>query len=88
MRTTVRLEDALLLELKRKAAKENISLTRLFNRTLRAGLRAEEQETKPKRPYREQVHSMGVPQVDLTKALAMASGLEDDEVLRKTRLRK
>ena len=88
MRTTVRFEDALLLELKRRAAKENISLTRLFNRILRAGLRAEKQETKPKRPYRETVHSMGVPHVDLTKALAMAGGLEDDETLRKAQLRK
>jgi hypothetical protein len=88
MRTTVRVEDALLLELKRRAAKESISLTRLFNRTLRAGLRAEKQETKPKRPYREKVHSMGQPRGDLTKALAMASSLEDDETLRKARLRK
>ena len=88
MRTTVRLDDAPLLELKRKAAEENISLTRLFNRTLRAGLRAEEQETKPKRPYREKVHSMGEARVDLTKALTVASGLEDEEVLRKARLRK
>ena len=43
---------------------------------------------KPKRPYREKVHSMGEARVDLTKALTVASGLEDDEILRKARLRK
>jgi len=88
MRTTVRIEDDLLLELKDKATQEKSSLTRVLNRTLRAGLRAG-QKTKPLgRPYREKVHSMGVPRVDLTKALSLASRLEDDETLRKTQLRK
>jgi hypothetical protein len=88
MRTTVRIVDALLLELKTKAAAEDISLTRLLNRTLQAGLRAEQQEKRPKRRHREKTHSMGVPRVDLNKALSIASELEDDEALRKARLRK
>lgn len=88
MRTTVRIDDALFLELKTKAAAEDISLTRLLNRTLQAGLRAEQQEKRPKRRHSEKTHSLGVPRVDLTKALSVASGLEDDEVLRKARLRK
>ena len=88
MRTTVRIDDALLLELKAKAAAEDISLTRLLNRTLQAGLRAEQQEKRPKRQHREKTHSMGVPRVDLNKALSIASELEDDEALRKARLRK
>ena len=88
MRTTVRIDDALLLELKTKAAAEDISLTRLLNRTLQAGLRAEQQEKRPTRRHREKTHSMGVPRVDLNKALSIASELEDDEALRKARLRK
>ena len=88
MRTTVRIDDALLLELKTKAAAEDISLTRLLKRTLQAGLRAEQQEKRPKRQHREKTHSMGVPRVDLNKALSIASELEDDEALRKARLRK
>ncbi len=88
MRTTVRIDDALLLELKQIAAREKISLTRQLNRTLRAGLQAQRADKKPRRRHREKTHSMGAPRVDLTKALATASGLEDEEVLRKARLRK
>lgn len=88
MRTTVRIDDAMLLELKQKAAHEEISLTRLLNRTLQAGLRAEAQAGKPKRRHREKTHAMGTPRVDLNKALSVASDLEDDEVVRKARLRK
>ena len=88
MRTTVRIDDALLLELKTKAAEENVSLTRLLNRTLQAGLRAGQRKDRPNRRHLEKAHSMGVPRVDLTKALSVASGLEDEEVLRKARMRK
>ena len=88
MRTTVRIEDDLLLELKDKAARESSSLTRVFNQTLRAGLRAEQDTKKPRRRYHEKTHSLGVPRVDLTKALSIASQLEDDETLRKVQLRK
>lgn len=88
MRTTVRIEDDLLLELKDKAARESSSLTRAFNQTLRAGLRAEQVTKKPRSRYQEKTHSLGVPRFDLTKALFVASQLEDDETLRKVQLRK
>lgn len=88
MRTTVRIDDALLLELKARAAQENTSLTRLLNRMLQAGLRADQERSKPRRRHSEKTHSLGVPRVDLTKALSVASDLEDSEVLRKARLRK
>ena len=84
----MRIDDALMLELKEKAAREEISMTRLLNQVLRAGLRAEQQEKKPRRRHRERTHPMGVPRVDLTKALSVTARMEDDEVLRKTRLRK
>ncbi|MGB5161138.1 MAG: hypothetical protein WBO69_08825 [Thermoanaerobaculia bacterium] len=88
MRTTVRIEDDLLLQLKDKAVRESSSLTRVFNQTLRAGLRAEHDTKKPRRRYHEKTHSLGVPRVDLTKALSLSTQLEDDETLRKVQLRK
>lgn len=84
----MRIEDDLLLELKDKAARENNSLTRIFNQTLRAGLRAEQDAKKPRRRHHEKTHSLGVPRVDLTKALSLSTHLEDDETLRKLQLRK
>lgn len=90
MRSTVRIDDDLLLELKERAHRENTSLTRLLNRTLRAGLRAAPggAPRARRRRHREKTHSMGAPRVELLKALAIAAGLEDDEVLRKMALRK
>ena len=88
MRTTVRVDDDLLDLLKAKARKESVSLTRLINRTLKAGLQAGAAR-RPKRPaYREQVHALGVPQAPLDKALALAAALENEEITRKLSLRK
>jgi hypothetical protein len=43
----------------------------------------------PRRPrHREQTYAMGEPRTDLRKALALAAALEDDEIVRKTTLRK
>ena len=88
MRTTVRIEDSLLRELKAKASEEGTSMTRLLDRILRAGLRAEQLEKRPRSRYREDTFSMGRPSIDLTKALAVSGALEDDEILRKQQLRK
>jgi len=88
MRTTVRIEDDLLLELKDKATQEKSSLTRVLNRTLRAGLRSAQGTKRPRQRYHEKTHSMGAPRVDLTKALSLATLMEDDEILRKKQLRK
>ncbi len=88
MRTTVRIDDALLLELKARASEEGLSLTRFFSRILRAGLEADQQSKKPRRRYRERTFPLGAPRIDLTKALAVSTALEDDEILRKERLRK
>jgi len=88
MRTTVRIQDDLLLQLKDKATQEKSSLTHVLNQTLRAGLRAAHETKKPRRRYHEKTHSLGAPRVDLTKALSLASKIEDDEILRKTQLRK
>lgn len=85
MRTTLRIDDALLAELKERAQAEGVSLTELVNRVLRTGLEA-------KRPRRRAVRirpaDMGAPRVDLDRALHVAGELEDEEILRKAALRK
>lgn len=89
MRTTVRVDDDLMHELKELAHKEGISLAQLFNRTVREGLEAlKSKASKPKKPYREKTFNMGKPKVDLTKALQIAAELENEEILRKLSLGK
>ncbi len=88
MRTTIRIDDELLLKLKEQAARERLSLTRLVNRTLRAGMHASRKRQPRKRPHREQAYPMGAPLIALDKALALAARLEDEEIVRKIMLRK
>jgi len=87
MRTTVRLDDELLERLKARARAEKVSLTRMINRALKAGLDASNPRRRPT-VYREQVHAMGTPRIALDKALAMAAALEDEEVARELATRR
>ena len=88
MRTTVRVDDELLERLKAQARKENVSLTRLLNRTLKAGLQAGGARPRKQPIYGERTYSMGTPRVALDKALALAAALEDEEIVRELALRK
>jgi Ribbon-helix-helix protein, copG family len=88
MRTTVRLDDRLLEQLKAQARKENLSLTRLLNRALRDGLRAGGKGKPAKPRFRQTTHAMGRARVNLDKALALAAALEDEEILRELSLGK
>jgi hypothetical protein len=88
MRTTVRIDDELLRSLKEQARSLNVSLTRLLDRTLRAGMRAANEPHRPRRRYREHPYAMGMPSVSLDKALALAAALENGEIVRKLKLRK
>jgi hypothetical protein len=88
MRTTIRIDDALMEDLRQRARREKLSLTRFVNRTLRLGLEASAAAVRPRRRFRQKVFSLGQPAVDLTKALAVAAALEDEEVLRKLAMRK
>jgi hypothetical protein len=85
MRTTVRIDDDLLLELKRRALAQKISLTRLLNRLLRQGLAAK-RSGRPR--FREKTFSLGTPLINLDKALALAVAEEDEHVIRKLATRK
>ena len=88
MRTTIRVENELLERLKAQARRESVSLTRLINRTLRAGLQAARARPARPAPYREAVHAMGAPRFALDKALALAAALEDEEAVRELALRR
>ena len=88
VRTTVRVDDELLERLKAQAHREKVSLTRLLNRALKAGLQAGGARLRAQPAYRERVHAMGVPRLALDKALALAAALEDEEIVRELMLRK
>jgi len=88
MRTTIRIDDELLQKLKEQARRENTSLTRLLDRTLRAGMQTSRKPGRPRQRHREQTHAMGAPRIKLDKALALAAALEDEEIARKMMLRK
>jgi hypothetical protein len=88
MRTTLRIEDGLLDELKALAQREHIPLTGVVNRVLQAGLRALREDRQPSEPYHEPTCDLGRPRFPLDKALKIAAQMEDQEILRKLELRK
>lgn len=88
MRTTISIDDDLMMELRERSRKEKVSLARLVNRLLRTGLEASRVKRRGTRRHREEAYSMGKPFIDLTKALGVAAAMEDEEILRKMALRK
>jgi len=85
MRTTVRIDDDLLAQLKERARAEGVSLAELVNRLLRAGV---ERKRPRRRTVRIRPADMGAPRIDLDRALHVAAELEEEEILRKMALRK
>ena len=85
MRTTVRIDDDLLRQMKDRAHRENSSLSKLLNEMLRRGLSRGPQR---RRPFKQKTHAMGETLIDLTKANAIAAELEDEAILRKMALGK
>ncbi len=83
MRTTVRLDDDLATTLKQLAHKEDVSFGRMLNRILRAGLAARKPGQRARKRFRQETFDMGVPTVNVDKALARAAAMEDDVTARK-----
>lgn len=78
MRTTVTLEDDVAARLRQRARERDLPFKVVLNEALRAGLT---EGGAPTDPYRMPTSSMRArPDVDLTKALALAGALEDAEV--------
>lgn len=77
MRTTLTLDDALARELQRRAVESGRTFGEIVNEALLRGL----SQPTPRRRYRLRTASLGGlrPGVDLTRALALAGALEDDE---------
>jgi hypothetical protein len=85
MRTTVTLDPDVAAKLHQAARERAVSFKVALNDAVRAGLGAGCEA----RPYRVPVRHLGArPGVDLDRALARASQLEDAELLRKRELRK
>ena len=80
MRTTLRLDDDLLIELKKRANREKLTLSEVVNLALRQGLAG---RRAPRRTFRQRTRDLGAASFDTTRANAAASALDDAEILRK-----
>jgi len=80
VRTTLRIDDDLLCELKKRASREGLTLSELVNLALRHGLATPK---RPRRLFRQKTRDLGRPSFDVTKANAVAAALEDEAALRK-----
>lgn len=80
MRTTLRLDDDLLIELKNRARQEGVTLSELVNLALRQSLGSPK---RPRRPFRLKTRDLGRPSFDVSKANAVADSLDDEVILRK-----
>ena len=80
MRTTLRIDDDLFRELKKRASSEGLTLSELVNLALRQSLSTEK---RPRRVFRQKTRDLGRPSFDVTNANAVAAELEDQDILRK-----
>jgi hypothetical protein len=90
MRTTLTLDDQLFRQLKLLAVETNSPFKQVVDRALRAGVESLRQGKRARPPVRIRTYRMGppLPGVNLDKAHALAAALEDEEIVRKMRLRK
>jgi hypothetical protein len=88
MRTTLRIDDDLIRELKAQAHRDQVTVTDLVNRLIRRALEFNRHRGKSRAPYREKTYSMGQPRVPLDKALVLAAAMEDEEILEELARRK
>jgi len=81
MRTTVTLDEDTDALLKRRMHERGLSFKEALNEAIRAGLGAE----GSRRPFRTPTADLGLPAVNLERALLLAAELEDEELVRKQR---
>jgi hypothetical protein len=79
MRTTVTLDPDAEALVRRAMRERSLSFKDAVNLAIRRGLGSEPTTT----PYRTPVRNLGVPKVDLTKALRVAGDLEDEQLISK-----
>lgn len=84
MRTTVTLDDDTAALIRKQMQQREVSFKTALNDAIRAGLIAANRTE----PFWVETADMGVPMVNLDKALALAAEIEDEELLRKFNLGK
>lgn len=84
MRTTITLEPDVAALIRQTMRERGLSFKAAVNEAIRRGLG----DDGSREPFRQETVSMGRPYVDVTKALALAARLEDDEIIRKLQLGK
>jgi antitoxin component of RelBE/YafQ-DinJ toxin-antitoxin module len=82
MRTTLRIDDDLFRELKKRARSEGLTLSELVNLALRQGLG---NEKRSRRVFRQKTRDLGRASFDVAKANAVAAEFEDQTILRRLR---
>ena len=85
MRTTLTLDEDVGQQIERRMRERGTTLKATINDLLRRGLR---NDVAPSDYQVRTYHAQTTPGLDLTKALALAAALEDDEILRKIELGK
>lgn len=83
MRTTVTLDPDTAALIRHRMRERGISFKQALNEAIRAG--ADENRGAP---FRTATASLGVPVVNLDRALQLAAELEDEDLVRKTRVGK
>jgi Arc/MetJ family transcription regulator len=83
MRTTVTLDPDTAAVVQQAMRERGISFRQAVNDAIRAGLLPAARE-----PFTTEPAELGLPAVNLDRALALAADLEDEELLRKARIGK
>jgi len=87
MRTTVTLDPDVERLLRRAVRECGAPFKQVLNDALRDGLRHAARRSAAVGPFRQRTFDMGLPKVDLTKALALADELGDAALIAKLRMR-
>lgn len=87
MRTTVTLEPDTVALLTKRMQQRGVSFKEAVNEAIRAGL-TETGTDRPREPFRTRTAALGVPAINLDRAVGVAGDLEDEEIVRKARLGK
>ena len=88
MRTTVTIDHDVEKLLRRAMRERGEPFKLVLNNAVREGLHATMGRKAVEKPYEQPVFDMGEPLVDLTKALALAGELEDQDIIAKMRMGK
>jgi hypothetical protein len=84
VRTTITLDPDTAALVQRRMRERGVSFKQAVNDAIRAGLT----QDRDAAPFRTLTAALGVPTVDLDKALQLAGDLEDAELIRKMRMGK